>query len=274
MKRAYLQQYIEDRKLRASLELMEFFALFKTNQRETIPFVTIFFRLADRALHHSSNVWSNFISDLNVPEEVLKQIPDDALINTSDRTSKYEIEAYLGAAKTLFEKNLVGIGEPNKQNLLGKSFNAHLSVREQLKSLFHIAANRFFQSANTIRNHAYHVNAQLRDIGVVTLLKRTDSGLAVTLPNVYQDAGGKTVDLVEIFILTHKYIEELIRDVMEVLFELYFQQNGAPSNGTYTAIRSAYGTMSVGLGPRGFEFSEFHETKESNQVSVATPGLG
>ncbi len=78
----------------------------------------------------------------------------------------------------------------------------------------------------------------------------------------------------EVFVLTHKYIEELIREVIYVLLEFYFKHDGVPSHGSYTAIRSSYGTMSVGLGPNGFEFSDFHETKESGKAAADASGLG
>lgn len=262
MKRVYLQEYIEDRKLRASLELMTWVALFRTTRRETIPFAAIFIRLADRTLHHSSSVWSHFISDLNVPADALKQFPDDAFIQTQDLASKYEIEAYLGAAKALFEKNLVGVNEPDKQNLLGRSFAGHPQVLQRLERLLATKTNEFFQVANKIRNHSYHVNSQLKDHGVFALLKKVNDGYAVTLPNVYEDDQGNSVDLVEIFISTHKSVESLLHEVRDMLLEFFFQQDGPPSHGSYKGVRSPHGTMMVGLGPKGFEFSDFHEAEE------------
>ncbi len=77
----------------------------------------------------------------------------------------------LGAAKTLFEKNLVGINEPDKQNLLGHGFSTHPEVRDRIKSLFVAAGESLsFPATNDIRNHAYHVRYTLRDIGVVEAL--------------------------------------------------------------------------------------------------------
>jgi hypothetical protein len=263
MRQTYLKNYVEDRKLRASLELLNWFILFKTANPESIPFAGIFLRLADRTLHHSSNVWSQFISDLKVPTDVLKQFPDDAVVWTQDLSSKYEIEAYLGAAKALFEKNLIGVNEPKQRNFLGRSFVAHPQVLQKLKGLFAAKKNEFFQEANRIRNHSYHVNSALKDHGIVALLKKVNNGYAVTLPNIYEDEQGASVDLAEIFISTHQSIESMIREVRDIFLEFFFQQGGCPSHGSYQGIQSQYGTMTVGLGPKGFEFSDFHETNET-----------
>jgi hypothetical protein len=266
MRQTYLKNYVEDRKLRASLDLLNWFILFKTANPESIPFAGIFLRLADRTLHHSSNVWSQFISDLNVPTDALKQFPDDAVIWTQDLSSKYEVEAYLGAAKALFEKNLIGVNQPKQQNFLGRSIAAHPLVLQKLEDLFAAKKNEFSQVANRIRNHSYHVNSALKDHGIVALLKKANNGYAVTLPNIYMDKDGIPVDLSDIFISTHLSIESMIREVRDILLGFFFQKNGCPSHGSHQGIRSQYGTMTVGLGPKGFEFSDFHETGESQQV--------
>ena len=216
--------------------------------------------MADRTLYHSANVWSQFIADLNVPADLLKQVPADSFVHTQDLSSKYEIEAYLGAAKALFEKNLMGINEPDKQNLLGQSFGWHPEVLSRLEKLFATKKNEFFQVANKIRNHSYHVNSELKDHGVVALLKKADDGFAVTIPNVYEDSLGSAIDLAEVFISTHESIEALVCDVRNILLEFFFQHEGPPTHGSYQGVQSQFGTMMVGLGPKGFEFSEFHET--------------
>jgi len=268
MRKQYLKEYIEDRKLMVSLDAMHHFALFKTTIGEVFPFVSIFIRQADRTLYHSSNVWFRFISDLNVPVDAFKHIPDDAVMYTQDQVSKYEIEAYLGAAKTLFEKNLSNIAGGGKQNLLGSSFARFPQIRDRLKNMFTTRGSEFFKTANRVRNHAYHVNPELKDIGVHALLKRVDGELTVTIPNVYLDAKGVTVDLADLFISTHKEIGLLIHDVRDVLLEFYFQKSGPPSHGTYYPTRTPFGTMNIGLGPNGFEFSDFHETEEHKAVSA------
>jgi hypothetical protein len=118
------------------------------------------------------------------------------------------------------------------------------------------------------------VNSQLKDPGVFALLKRTPAGLAVTLPNVYDDAQGNSVDLVEVFTSTHRSIEQWIREVIDTLLEFFFQQDGPPSHGSYQPVQSPYGTTMVGLGPKGFEYNPFHEVEEPDLNSAAPTGLG
>jgi len=262
MQQIYLQNHVNDCKIRASLDLLNFYILFRTKHSETVSFATIFIRLADRILYHSSKLWSQFFENLNIPADLLRDFPDDALVSTQDISSKYEIEAYLAAVKTLFEENLIGINEPKKQNLLGKSFAKHPSILASLKQLFDAEKNTFFNAANQIRNHSYHVNSGLKDRGVVALLKKVGAEYAVTIPNVYINNNGNPIDLAEIFISTHKSIEILISQSRDRLLDFFFDQNGPPSNRSFQNIRSPYGNLMVGLVPIGFEFNGFHGTKK------------
>ena len=275
MKSVYLKLYVEDRKLSASLLLLNDFILSNSIGPQAPPFCVqaqpfcvIFIRLADRVLYHSANVWAKYMSDLNIPTNVLEQMPSDALIGTSDLSSKYEIEAYLGGAKALFETNLVGINGLGKQNLLGRSFSADPAILKRLRQTFNQERKKFFRVANLIRNHSYHVNPELRDGGFVSLLKRSKEGLSVTLPNVYVDKKGKSVDLAEVFFVTHQGMASLFRDVRDTLLAFFFKHAGYPSHGSYRPFGSEYGTMSVGLGPKGFEFSDFHEAAKIKRRNV------
>jgi len=117
------------------------------------------------------------------------------------------------------------------------------------------------------------LRASLELMTWAALLKRAETGLTVTLPNVYQDAQSGAVDLAEVFIATHQYIEELIRNIIDALLEFYFQHDGAPTNNSYQPVCSPYGTMMVGLGPKGFTFSDFHEAKEPTKTLSPRRGL-
>ena len=131
----------------------------------------------------------------------------------------------------------------------------------RLESLFASRKAEFFRVANSIRNHSSHVNSELKDHGVFTLLKKVGNQFAVTIPNVYEDRHGNAVDLAEIFVSTHQSIEALVCDVRNTLLEFFFQQDGPPSHNSYQPVQSPFGTLMVGLGPKGFEFGDFHETK-------------
>ena len=244
---------------------MQWSVLFGTSAQGPFWFASNFVRLADRCLYHSTNVWSQFISDLNVPVEFLKRLSDDAIMQTQDVSSKYEIEAYLGAAKVLFEKNFIGVNEFGKQNLLGRGFAAHPNYLARLEKLFATNRAEFSLNANKIRNHSYHLNPQSKDRGFLAGIKKANGGFAVTIPNIYVDDQGKSIDLAELFILTHQSIETLLLEVRNILVEFFFQHDGVPSNRKFQSIRSPYGTMMVNIGPNGFEFSDFHEVKEKTQ---------
>jgi hypothetical protein len=167
----------------------------------------------------------------------------------------------LGAAKVLFEKNFIGIKEHGKQNLLGRSFVAHPDILNHLKSLFTTKEAEFSIIANKIRNHSFHLRPQSKDRGFHARIKKANGGYAVTIPNIYVDEQGKSIDLAEVFISTHQSVENLLLEVRDSLVKFFFQQDGPPSNRKFQSIRSPYGTMMVNIGPNGFEFSDFHEAE-------------
>ena len=274
MQSHYLDEYVEDRKLRTTLSLTRNTVVFKSKVNNPLSFCLIFFRLADRCLYHSSNVWSQFVTTLKMLEHhrgFLEGMSEDARTQTSDLSTKYEIEAYLAAAKALFEDNLLGDSNPKNggprrrrsRDLLGVDFTSDPKTLHRLQKSFTARKKAFFREANKIRNHAYHVNPQLRDPGVQLWVKKVNRRFAVTLPNVFTDDKGNSVDLVEVFAATHQYIRPLITEVRDTLLDYFIQRNGPLSHGTYDAIQSPYGTMVVGIVPEGFYFSPFHETPKS-----------
>src|SRR5437867_4614363 len=228
MHQEYIKEYTADRRLRSSLELLKLHILNVAWNTAPGTFSFIFIRLADRALYHATNVWEHFERDLRIPAEILRQVPRDAVINTDDVTSKYEIEAYLGAAKALFEANLIGINEPDKQNLLGECMVDNQEIMRELSALFNKNKEYFFASANKIRNHSYHVNAQLRDEGFVALVKQVNSAYVITIPNVYVDEHGVSIDLADMFVSTHQAIKQLLSEVRDLLLRFFFAKYGPP----------------------------------------------
>ncbi|VAW18472.1 hypothetical protein MNBD_BACTEROID05-38 [hydrothermal vent metagenome] len=260
MREVYITEYKSDRQLRASLELFKSYALFNTPVIQSRShFIVIFIRLADRCLYHSIKTWSLFVSDLNVPVDFLQELGDDAWMETNDVASKYEIEAYLAAAKTLFEKNFIGVNEQGKQNILGGSFNGNMPLLTTIKGLFEKSRAAFFSEANKIRNHSYHINRQLRDAGFTSKIVKSGNSFKVALPNMYEVNNADIIDLAELFISTHKDIVKLLREVREILLQYLFEQHGRPSNNTYLPIETPFGNMIVSLGPEGFDFEEFNK---------------
>ena len=199
---------------------------------------------------------------MRIPTETLRLIPDDAAIQTGDATSKYEIEAYLGAAKALFEANLVGVNQPNKQNLLGKCFVEEPDIVQELSALFEASKDIFFIDANKIRNHSYHVNAEFRDARFFAQVKQVNTRYVVTIPNIYVDEQGRSIDLADIFISTHQAIKQLLADVRDILLRFYFEKYGSPSNRTFIPTQSSFGSMLTSIGPDGFEFRDFSSAEQ------------
>ncbi len=263
MRHEYILEYKADRQLMSSLELLKGHILNRAYNQTSAAFSLIFIRLADRVLYHATNVWERFERDLRIPVEHLQSIPTDAVIGTGDATSKYEIEAYLGAAKALFEANLIGINQPKKQNLLGNSFAEEPGIAQELRALFEASKAIFFGFANTIRNHSYHVNSQLRDAGFQAFVRQINTKYVVTIPNIYVDDQGGPIDLAEVFGSTHRAIKQLLGDVRDVLLRSYFEKYGRPSNRTFIPIESPFGTMLISIGPNGFEFQDFSGPEQS-----------
>jgi hypothetical protein len=122
MKDEYVQHYVDGVLLRLSFDALWHHvswsppaenALTKTEwgpfylTGTNAPFVPIFIRLVDRALHHSSSIWRQLVKNLTSTEHIAFDLAPDMLIQTSDKASKYEIEAFLGAVMVVTDKNLI-----------------------------------------------------------------------------------------------------------------------------------------------------------------------
>jgi hypothetical protein len=145
--------------------------------------------------------------------------------------------------------------------LLGKCFEEEQDIMQELSALFNASKDIYFIDANKIRNHSYHVNSQLRDKGFHALVKQVNSRFIVTIPNIYVDEQGVSIDLTEIFVSTHQVIKQLLADVRDTLLRFYFEKYGPPTNRTFISIESAFGNMLNSIGPNGFEFQEFSSTE-------------
>lgn len=251
----YKNKYMEDAQLKVSLEALRNYAWDVAWNENVIAFTIVYVRLADRVLYHSMNAWSKF-------EEILGScgnFPEDAFLQTWDKGAKYEIEAFLGAAKSLFEKNFMGLNHKDKRNLLGNSFHNHQNEMNLISSKF-IEINKLFdENANKIRNHSYHVNSALKDIGLHTHVKKSGVKFQITIPNIYIDEQDKSIDLYDLFYSIHGEIFRLVVEVRDIMLNLYFKQYGRPSNGIFYPLQTKYGNAMVSINQEGFAFSKFHE---------------
>jgi hypothetical protein len=189
--------------------------------------------------------------------EFLDELKPDAEMDTSDSVSKFEIEAYLGATKSVFEDNLIGLDCPKKQNLLGRSLGQFPIVSFRLNSTFQAGKDRFWTNANKIRNHRYHLNSNFRDAGYRARICKIGDRFTLTLPHMYVDEAGKPVDLADLFVDTHSFIKPLLIEVRDTLLDFISTQHGAPDHATYASREIAGGGMVVGLGPGGWEFGNW-----------------
>ena len=165
----YFNRFKADKELQGSLELPRYFVLEKAYSTLQGRIALIFCRIVDRCLYHSLNVWMQFIDDLNIPDEFLNARKPDSRLQTNDTKSKYEIEAFLGAAKVLFEDNLKG---PKGQNVLGVCFEHDVIKLSELRKEFDSEEDIFFTLSNKIRNYAYHLNKEFRDVGLYACVER------------------------------------------------------------------------------------------------------
>lgn len=261
MKNIYMQQYILNKQIQASISLLHSHILETSTDVNLTMFAIVFSRLADRALYHSANVYEKFEIILSSSEHSFDMLKnDEGRIFTGDTSTKYEIEAYLGAAKCLFEDNFIGIDQSKKTNLLGKVFMEDLASKEALINEFKLYKELFFKNANKVRNNSYHVNKELNDIGVCTLIKRSNNNFSVTIPNVHQNADGTSLDLHDLFIDTGSGINQLITKIRDILINHYLNHYTPPPN-TYQSIVTKYENAIVELSKNGFKFLNYKDNK-------------
>lgn len=253
MKTEYFNRFKADKKLQSSLELLRFFALEKACSTLEGRFALIFSRIADRCLYHSLNVWVQFIDDLNIPGEFLKTLTPDARLQTNDTKSKYEIEAFLGAVKVLFEDNFKG---PKGQNILGVCFGHDVIKLNELRKEFDNEKDIIFTLSNKIRNHAYHLNKEFRDVGLYACVERNGDLFVVAWPNIYVDDKGQPLDLAKVFIDANHSTTAFIGRVRDMLLSYFVEKYGQPQHDTCISITTRFGNIVAILGPKGFVFND------------------
>jgi hypothetical protein len=299
MKDFYLDQHANDLKLAGSLRVMLWTQAFRSSAGFAQPFTTIFLRLADRVLYHSASVWAQFYENIRRLDHFDLDIAPDQRVSTHDITSKFDIEAYLAAAKTLFEDNFVGNGgkpqkvcpncralystgrssapQPRRVSLLEQASGASPGLADAIGASVARAKVAFFKSANRIRNHAYHVNIEMTDRGYEACLIKAGSQTVVSIPNVYIDESGSSVDLAQVFMTTHESISTMMTELRKLLFEFYLKHDGPLPNRTFELMSSRLGRQNVSIGSEGFEFSpfwqakEFQKNKASSEPKTPTP---
>lgn len=221
------------------------------------PFVVTFIRTVDRALHHSSNVWRQLAEDLANAKFALKHLEPGAVLQTGDRASKYEIEAFLGAVVGVTELNLIG---DKARNRLGQSHGLgdelKASIRQEADSFKAMGVTRKWHQ---IRNSAYHLNPEMHDWGFTATIQSDGNKYRVGLLGVHY-VEGAPADLVEAFAETYAAFVGFVERVRSLLLGFSCRAIAIPTHNTYRWSMDSLGNMLVGFGPNGFEFKHFPET--------------
>lgn len=222
------------------------------------PFVPIFIRTVDRALHHSSNVWRQLAEDLTNVQHMFLDLAPDARIQTADRASKYEIEAFLGAVIGVTENNL--IHNKKRSGRLERS----QGLPPELRALIQQEANAFYglgieRKWRWIRNSAYHLEDKMHDWGFTASIRQINGKRHVELNGIYSQEGASP-DLVQVFTETHDAFLKFATRIRNLLKDFAFANIAVPTNNHYVSKWDEFGNMLVGLGPNGFELRHYPQT--------------
>ena len=221
------------------------------------PYIPIFIRTADRALHHATNAWRQLALDLSVIPYLNFELEADAILSTNDRATKYEIEAFLGSVVAITEKNLIG---EKKRNRLGRSWGLGEFLIQQLRALAKDFEKLGIASKWTdVRNSAYHLNPEMTDCGILASIRNANGIYHVKLEGVHYAEGAPT-DFVELFNESYSAFIEYITKVRDVLTEFSLQHIQVPQHNTYHSIIDPLGNMIVGYGKDGYDLRHFPQT--------------
>lgn len=271
MRNTYIQNYADAMLLRLSLDALwnhvswpptvnnaltmaEFGPFHLTGKNA--PFVPVFIRTADRALHHAANVWRQLAENLS-NTWVLQQLGEDAIMQTSDLTSKYEIEAFLGAIVAITDKHMIKKPEVNRldrsialgSELVGK-------IRDECQDFLALG---FSQKWRDVRDSAYHLLPGTPDLGFNTSIRLRNGRYVAELNGVHYIDGAET-DLVTRFLEAFRAFVAFVARIRDLLLGFSFAYITIPTNNHYYSAIDKLGNMMVGLGPNGFDSRYFPET--------------
>lgn len=240
--------------MRAMIGLFSTYVAMRAWREPPADFTLVLLRLIDRALFHSVEVLEQFDRNVRLDNAMLNllQLKDDTVLSCHDSKSKYEIEAFLAAAYSLFDKKLAlpsrGKDKPTRLEI---AFPGDDPVKLTLSNVFQEAKSVFDASWREFRNHAYHVNTEFRDWGVRVLARPIDGLLTVAIPHAYV-VDDLVVDLAQVFVQSRASMRGLFERVILELFGYFSRVYGRPENHMYSGCESLGVTHNVGLTPDGF----------------------
>ena len=225
------------------------------------PFISTFIRAADRALYHATNAWRQLALDLFICSTQLRdcnfELEADALLQTNDRITKYEIESFLGSVVAITDFNLIGI---DKGGRLGKSKALGEPLIKKLKALADDFRKLGFESKwRDVRDSAYHLKEGMRDWGFFANIRNENGSYHVELKNIHYIEGAPN-DLVELLNESYSALIIYISNIRDALTEFSLQHIKVPQHNTYHSIFDPLGNMLVGYGKDGYDLRYFPET--------------
>lgn len=271
MRDGYIQNYVDTMLLRLSLDALWHHVSWPPTANNALtmtewgpfhltgnnaPFVPVFIRTADRALHHAGNVWRQLAENLS-NTWALRQLGQDAVMQTSDRTSKYEIEAFLGVVVAITDKQMIKKPDVNRLDrsialgpeLIGK-------IRDECKEFL---AQGFSRKWRDVRDSAYHLLPGVSDLGFNTSIRLRDGRYAAELNGVHY-TDGADVDLLTRFSEAFHAFVTFVTRIRDLILEFSFTHISIPTNNHHYSAIDRLGNMMVGLGPNGFDPRYFPET--------------
>lgn len=272
MRDVYIENYATGMMLRVSLDLLWHYVSWPPEKDRALtmtkwgpfyltsnnaPYLTMFIRAADRTLYHAINAWRNLAADLYIINQISRELKADERMQTSDRGTKYEIEAFLGSIVAITENNLIGLDTKNRlggSQALGKTLINQLNV---MATSFH--ALGFESKWRAVRNSAYHLGKEMTDWGASAEIRKNGECHIVTLEGIHYVEGAPT-DLVDLLTESFSAFVQYVTAVRDLLTQFAFQNIAYPSNNTYKSVSDPLGNMIVGLGRDGYELRHFPQT--------------
>lgn len=230
----------------ANLKLMQSMVLERAWGNSFGTFALITIRACVRVEYHALNAYKIFNSLLECYESV--ELEEGCSLQTGEEHSKYEIEAFLAASKTLLDVHL-----DQRDALLKRHLGGAVSIYELFEKVFDAFGYLFAGGSvvNTIRNSSVHNKRQLRDCGFSASIEKDSRGMRVVLPNLYSIDGYEDLDLAEMFcqvshVMTY-FVSELVRTI-SIMVDVISK----PEQTLHLYKDSSNWRVLVSYGPNGF----------------------
>lgn len=235
----------------ASLNLMQRVVSDRAWGSQLGTFSLIAIRACLRVEYHALNVYKALISLVESHEGIL--LGEGEIAVTGEENSKYEIEAFLAASKTLMDIHL-----DKKDALLKRKLGSDNIFHECFSKVFNDFSYLFSDGSivNIVRNSSVHNKNHLKDCGFTAGIENGPEGLRVIFPNLYSIEEQDDLDLVKIFCKTSSEMSDFIRALVSTMTVLMDMLKN-PEQTCYLHRDSWNWRVIVSYGPAGFTEKSF-----------------